>query len=271
MRHARIPLLALALAAVLAPALPAEHRTVSEVRIAVSDPRTGRELAVLSPGDTLELPPGEQRTLRLFSPLTADNRERQYLPAQFGYGPTQSAIETLREDRQRGEATVRLRPGARWDGRLHVGYRLGDGVELADEDLRLGRLLVDVEARSSADEVTAALYRAILMREPDAGAATRRDDIARNGYAGVVRQAREIAASRESEIDVYTRGACNQQRLLALYQHLLGRDARSIDQRLWRQQLRHLEGGDVVSVVDDMLESPEFAQRFGYRQRMRRG
>ena len=81
----------------------------------------------------------------------------------------------------------------------------------------------------------------------------RRDDIRRNGYAGALKHAREIASSRESEIEVYKR-ACNQQRLLALYKELLGRDSAQIDQTLWRSQLEHLERGDVEEVVSDITE-----------------
>ena len=167
---------------------------------------------------------------------------------------------------------MRLRRGATSPGGgLHVGYRIDDGVELADESLRLGRLVVDVSAGSrSADEVLAALYRGILLRAPDQAAVARRDDIARNGYTGVLRQAREIAESRESEIDVYQRGTCNQQRLLALYKELLGRESAQIDQGTWRGELEHLERGDVAEVVVDMVESRDFQDRFGLRPRGRR-
>ena len=254
----------------------ASHGTVDAVKIAVIDPRTNRELAVLDPGGTLTLPPDEERLLRLFEPPEQGRAERQAIPAEFGFGPVQTALQIVSHSVSRGEAVVRLRRGANTSSgggaALHVGYHIDDDVDLAHENMRLGRVLVDVSAGGgrSADDIVAALYRGILLRAPDQAAAARRDDIARNGYAGVVRQAREIAESRESEIDVYQRGACNQQRLLALYKELLGREAPQIDQRTWRAELQHLERGDIAEVVNDIVASRDFQTRFDLRVRGRR-
>ena len=114
-----------------------------------------------------------------------------------------------------------------------------------------------------ADRVIAGLYQGILLRAPDNGAVGFRDRIAREGRAGAVRVAREIAESRESEIGVYEKGSCNQARLLALYEHLLGIDSSRVDQRRWREQLQRMERGDIAGVVDEMVQSREFAARFG--------
>ena len=253
----------------------ASHNTVDAVKVAVIDPRTNRELAVLDPGGTLTLPPDEERLLRLFEPPEQGRAERQAIPAEFGFGPAQTALQITSHSVSRGEAVVRLRRGASASGgggaALHVGYHIDDDVDLADENMRLGRVLVEISSGGrSADDVIAALYRGILLRAPDQAAAARRDDIARSGYAGVLRQAREIAESRESEIDVYQRGACNQQRLLALYKELLGREAAQIDQRTWRAELEHLERGDIAEVVTDIVESRDFQTRFDLRVRGRR-
>lgn len=268
----RTPRLTLLCCLLFAAALPlrAEHTVIDEVRISVVDPRTDRELEVLEPGDTLQLPEGEERVLRLFTLVGTRNQERRPLAASFGFGPVQTAVQLVSEDRDRGEAVVRLRDG-RWSGqRLHIGYRLADSLRVAD-DLRLGRLLIEPAASSvAADRVVSSLYRAILLREPDAAAAQRRDDIARHGYEAVVRHAVAIAESRESEIDVYGKGVCNQQRLLAMYQHLLGRQPSSIDQRLWRQQLDHLDRGDIAGVVEELVESRDFRDRFDLRPRLAR-
>ena len=259
-------------------ALPAvaSHNTVEEVRIAVIDPRTSQELTVIAPDGSFQLPQNEERLLRLFEPPRPERQERRYLAAEFGFGPEQTALELTRRSPSRGEAGVRVRAGggaAMPSGRLHVGYHIDDDVDLANEDMRLGRVFAEVvpagQSLARADELVAALYRGILLREPDAAAAARRDDIRRSGYPGVVRQAREIAASRESEIEVYKR-ACNQQRLLALYKELLGRDSAQIDQNLWRSQLEHLEAGDVEEVVGDLVEMREFQTRWGLLGRGRR-
>jgi hypothetical protein len=262
-----------------AAALPAaaSHNTVQQIRIAVIDPRTNQELTVIAPDASFELPRGEERLLRLFEPPRPERQERRYLAADFGFGPEQTALELTRRSPSRGEAGVRLRAGggvAMPSGRLHVGYHIDDDIDLADEGMRLGRVFAEVvspgQSRPRVDELVAALYRGILLRDPDPAAASRRDDIARSGYAGVVRQAREIAASRESEIEVYKR-ACNQQRLLALYKELLGRDSAQIDQRLWHSQLQHLEAGDIEEVVGELVETREFQTRWGLVGRGRRG
>ena len=263
-----------------AAALPAaaSHNTVQQIRIAVVDPRTNQELAVIAPDESFDLPRDEERLLRLFEPPRAERQERRYLAAQFGFGPEQTALElTQRSSPSRGEAGVRLRAGGGAtmpSGRLHVGYHIDDDIDLANEGMRLGRVFAEVvrpgQSRPRVDELLAALYRGILLRDPDPAAAARRDDIARNGYAGVVRQAREIASSHESEIEVYKR-ACNQQRLLALYKELLGRDSANIDQRLWRSQLEHLGTGDIDGVVGELVETREFQTRWGLLGRGRRG
>jgi len=262
----------------LAVALPAaaSHNTVQEVRIAVIDPRTNQELGVIAPDDSFELPQNEERLLRVFEPPRPERQERRYLAAEFGFGPSQTGLELTRRSIPRGEAAVRVRPGGTTmpSGRLHVGYHIDDDVQLANESLRLGRVFAEVVTAGGspqrADDLVAALYRGILLRDPDSTAATRRDEIRRGGYAAALRQAREIATSRESEIEVYKR-ACNQQRLLALYKELLGRDSARIDQNLWRSQLDHLDRGDIEEVVSDLVESREFRERWSLQGRGRRG
>ena len=273
--HTRAAALGLFCLAVALPAA-ASHNSVQEVRIAVIDPRTNQELGVIAPDGSFELPQNEERLLRLFEPPRPERQERRYLAAELGFGPVQTGLEFTRRSTTRGEAAVRVRPGGTTmpSGRLHVGYRIDDGVQLANESLRLGRVFAEVvptgNSPGRADDLVAALYRGILLRDPDSTAATRRDDIRRGGYAAALRQAREIAASRESEIEVYKR-ACNQQRLLALYKELLGRDSARIDQNLWRSQLEHLERGDVEEVVSDLVESREFRERWSLQGRGRRG
>ena len=87
------------------------------------------------------------------------------------------------------------------------------------------------------------------------------------GQSFELRQARQIAESRESEIDLYQKGTCNQQRLLALYKQLLGRESAQIDQSPWRAQLDHLGRGDIAEVADDLVGSREFQERFGLQTR----
>ncbi|HEV8631242.1 MAG TPA: hypothetical protein VGV61_13070 [Thermoanaerobaculia bacterium] len=284
-----LALVAAGLSASAAPA--AEQPRVQSVRIAVADPSTGGELAVLSPGQEITLAPGEEVLLRLFEPTGARRGDRRVLPANsFGFGPTTTPLEIVSSSPERGEALVRLNAtpgGVRW----HVGYKLADRLVLASEDLRLGRILVRVAGNGSSsitgrsyapwryngngqynsypysrqvDEVIAALYRGILVRDPDPEAAGFASAVAQRGYDAVLESAHNIADSPESHGRIYDSGVTNEQRLLAIYKQLLGMDRSQIDRRQWDRDLAALSRGDIASVVDAVVRSPQFRSRFGF-------
>jgi hypothetical protein len=106
------------------------------------------------------------------------------------------------------------------------------------------------------------------MRDAEPQAlAERGRDINRGGYTAAVRQAGDIAASRESRVDIYNKGYSNEQRLAAMYEHLMGQQGRQIDPQYWGANLRRLSQGDINGVVTWMVRSNEFHRRFGYYDR----
>ena len=266
----------------------AAQDTVRTVRIAVVDPTTGDELAVLTPDQEITLIPGEEVLLRAFEPISGRRSDRRPLAATFGFGPVQEGLQVTSSSPERGEAIVRL-DGATEGQRLHVGYKLADRLTLADPGLQLGRILVRIAAPGAtsvtgaqhsvwtdhspwtntgqfsqpADAVVAAFYRGILLRDPDPGAAGARDDIARNGYDGVRRVAANIANSEESRVRLYDNGVSNTRRLDALYGHLLGWNRADVGRDRFESDLRELDRGNLAGVVDAIVRSQQFRDRFG--------
>ena len=255
---------------------------VRHVRIAVVDAHNGEELAVLNPNQEFTLLPGEEVVLHLFEPNPNRRQDRRALPATFGFGPTQTPIEIVAASPDRGEARVRLGDAATGE-RWHVGYKISDRVALADPAMQLGRVLVRVGGAgarsvtgaqhsglnpggfaSPADAVIASLYRGILLREPDSGAAGGRDDIARHGVEGVRRVAGNIANSQESRSRIYEdRSVSNTQRLDSIYRELLGWTRADVGRERWESDLAELERGNLAGVVDAIVRSDAFRRRFG--------
>ena len=277
------PLAAAAAAVLFTFATPlAAQDTVSTVRIAVVHPTTGDELAVLTPEQEITLIPGEEVLLRAFEPIASRRADRRPLAATFGFGPAPTALQVVSSSPERGEAIVRLNEATEGQ-RLHVGYKLADRLTLATPGLQLGRILVRVAAPGAtsvtgaqhsvwtdrgqfsqpADAVVAAFYRGILLRDPDPGAAGARDDIARNGYDAVRRVAANIANSEESRVRLYGNGVTNARRLDALYGHLLGWNRAQVGLDRWDTDLRELERGNLAGVVDAIVRSQQFRDRFG--------
>ncbi|HXT19592.1 MAG TPA: hypothetical protein VN923_02470, partial [Thermoanaerobaculia bacterium] len=261
----------------------AADTTVHGVSISVVDPRTGNELTVLGPDGEIALLPGEEVLLRLFTAPANRRADRRTLPASFGFGPTQTPLEIVSSSHDRGEALIRLNDAAAGQ-RLRVGYKLAEYLALADPSMRLGGIRVRVAGAGNAsitgqqysistpgqyasrpDAIVAALYRGILLREPDSGAAGARDDIARNGYNAIGRIAANIAGSEESRYLVYQdRGVNNAQRLDALYRELLGWTQADVGPDRWDSDLRELERGNLAGVVDAIVRSEQFRSRFGF-------
>ena len=275
-----LPLM-VAVALVFSTAAFASH-TIRQVRIAVIDPRTGVQLHVLAPDQTLTMAPGQQLLLRLIdpNPVGSGYRGPVSLAGTFGFGPVQSEIEVVQATPSRGEALIRLRRDA-VNTRLHIGYKLDRRLILADEGLRLGRLLVrpSIVAHPPftdnpvpygygnsgvVDQMVDELYRGILMREPDpGGASSARQEILRGGYGAVERLALGLAESRESRVDVYSNGVRNEARLQAMYEHLLGQSPDDVSSYTWRSDLERLDRGAVADVVLDMIRTADFENRFG--------
>ncbi|HXT50048.1 MAG TPA: hypothetical protein VN811_03345 [Thermoanaerobaculia bacterium] len=262
--------------------LAAEDYTVRSVQIAIVDPSSGDELAVVNPGEEITLIPGEEVLVRVFEPVNNRRTDRRPLAATFGFGPNATPLEVVSSSREQGEARIRLND-ATVGQRLHIGYKLADRITLANPSMQLGGVRVRVAAAGAtsvtgqqysvwtdtgqfsrpADAVVAALYRGILLREPDPGAAGARDDLARHGYDAVRRVAGNIANSEESRIRLYDNGVSNVRRLEALYGHLLGWNRSQVGRDRWESDLAEVNRGNIAGVVDAIVRSQQFRDRFG--------
>jgi hypothetical protein len=278
-----LALVALPLLAALFVAAAPLPSPVQTVRIAVVDPDNGDELTMVSPGEEIVMIPGEELLFRIFEPKADRRNDRRPLAATFGFGPTNSPLEIVASSPERGEVRVRLNPtpaGGRW----HLGYKLADRIGLAKSNMQLGRVLVRVAGTGStsvtgahlgqtlpisqfarpADAVIDALYRGILLRAPDEGAAGARNDLLRNGYSAVPRIAEGIANSPESRSRIYDdKGVDNARRLDALYSALLGWSRADVGRERWESDLAQLDRGNVAGVVDAIVRSQQFRERFG--------
>jgi len=263
---------AAALAAVAAPAQtgsgrPGERRAqrIQDIRVAVWTPREHSESALLSDGQTLRLEQGQTVILRVVAPAKSNPvPERVYLAARYGVERGDDRVSLQAVDIQKGWVELTAREG-RWDRRdpVVVRWELAENVLLAEPGLARGAIRVEIEPGPFryGEEAVAELYRGILLREPDAGARGWVERVSRGGYEELLAAAQAIAESRESEIEVYARGACNQQRLLALYRQLLGVESAAVDQSRWRADLDRMGRGDVAGVVLDLVRSAAYRER----------
>lgn len=299
MRNLRIPftrlLIALAAVALLLPtgAAWAQHghdhgqdddrRTARRgddrgVRIVVWEVDTRDELLQLHPGDTLTLEEDQHVLLRIINPaVESPTGERRYLEAEWDIVGQAHGVELSDPDRDRGlvkvhafddqrtrRATTNLRfrlldpPEGQPDrGMLHLKVaEIAEHDHDGDDDEIAGDLL------PPAESLTAMLYRGILLREPNEGADVWTERIEERGFDGLVSAARDIASSDESLSGIYGRGVDNEERLEALYEHLLERDPDDVSRAVWERQLALLDARRVEDVVAALVTSPDFRGRY---------
>ena len=268
---------AAALAAVAAPAQtgsgrPGERRAqrIQDIRVAVWTPREHSESALLSDGQTLRLEQGQTVILRVVAPDKSNPaNERVYLAARYSVDRGDDRVSLHDADIQKGWVELTALEGRR-DRRdpVVVRWELAERVSLEEPELARGSIRVEVEPRPYryGEEAVAELYRGILLREPGPGERTWVERVSRGGFEELLKVAQAIAESRESEIDVYARGACNQQRLLALHRHLLGVEAAALDQNRWRAELDRMGRGDIAGVVLDIVRSAAYRERHDLRR-----
>lgn len=303
-RSTMLAAMAAALLAGMAPGARAADLEVVEVRIHARHVGTDADIGWVNPGDTLVLPPRTE--VKLWLEARPRGRGPRYPGARYdvtegvavvGRGdrvvvrtngrdrevvgikssnPPQGAV-VLQTFGHQGESVVRYTildtiQGLAVPRDLRTSaftVRVSDDAGIVgydyDDDLRYG---VD---GSSAERLVAELYRGILLREPDreglAGYARR---VHEGGYGAVIETAVEIADSEESRLLAYRRGADEEDRLDALYRHLLGVGSGAIDRDQWRDDLDRLHDGDVARVVDEMVRSEAFRDRFGFETARRR-
>ncbi len=238
---------------------------IKDVRVAVWTPREHNESALLSDGQTLRLEQGQTVILRVVAPdKTNPANERVYLAARYSVERGDDRASLHDADIQKGWVELTALEGRR-DRRepLVVRWELAERVALEEPGLARGSIRVEIVPAPYhwGEEAVAELFRGILLREPDSGARIWVDSVSRGGFPQLLEAAKAIAESRESEIDVYARGACNQQRLLALHRHLLGVEAAALDQLRWRAELDRMGRGDIAGVVLDIIRSPAYRER----------
>ena len=115
-----------------------------------------------------------------------------------------------------------------------------------------------------ADEVVRGLYRGILLREPDPGAAGYVEQIRRSGWNGLAEVTRMIANSEESVRGVYSLpGVTDQRRVITLYAELLGLADNTVPIADFQSALDLFRDHRYDVVAQQLIRRPEFRQRFG--------
>jgi hypothetical protein len=115
---------------------------------------------------------------------------------------------------------------------------------------------------SDADSTVDAIYRRVLER-PAGGEGNQRAEQLRNGQTTVRQLVREIAKSPEHRQRFLNIGNPNSRvnAVTNLYRHLLGRAPDQAGLNGYVQALSRNE--DINSVIDTMIDSPEYLQQFG--------
>ncbi len=284
----------LATALVWPTAARAQEPLIDELRIWVQDMHTKEDREFLAPGSTLYLEQGDKVRLRIQAIPREQNRKPRYPRARWTPAGSQQEIRFSEFDERVGTVVVEAR-GMNPNVRSGVRFQLLDKMNLARGVNSSGGMNIEVSGgrsgynngggynsgsghnsgsgynghngqnASQSQTVVRSLYRSILMREAEPQAVAERSrKIDAGGYGTAVSEAQAIAGSRESRIDVYARGVTNEQRLLTLYEELLGLDRQRINARSWEDNLRGLANGDIVGVVTAMVRSDDFRRKYGY-------
>lgn len=280
----------------IAPGARAADLEIVEVRIHARHVGTDAELGWVNPGDTLVLPPRTE--VKLWVEALPRHRGPRYPGARFDVTEGVAVADGRRDrvvvrtnGRDRQVAGIKssnpplgaavLQTYGR-QGESAVRYTILDTIKglAVPADLRTSAFTVRVSDDagivpiddapyivdgSAAERMIAELYRGILLREPDRqGLAGYADRLRDGGYGEAVAIAGEIAESEESRLLVYRRKADHEDRLDALYRHLLGLEANQVDRDQWRDDLDRLHDGEVSRVVGEMVRSEAFRDRFGF-------
>jgi hypothetical protein len=246
-----------------------------DVEIQVKDLSTGQVIDTVRPGGSITLTEGQKVRLILTAIHPGQGKGPYYPETQFTETePGRGWVRVTRTSQENSSATVEIvRPGNANRNRTEtLRYQITENAGIPN-DLRQGSITIHVEPLSassgsapspytssgSARDLTNLLYRAILLRDMDPAGQPYVDRIADGGYAELVKIADEIARSNESRVQVYERtNASNEQRLLSLYQNLLGYNSNQVDREQWSYDLRRLSEGKIADVVRDMVRSDRF-------------
>ncbi len=245
------------------------------LQIQVKELGSDQVIATVEPGGTITLREGQRVRLIMTADRPGRGRGTIYPETEFTETePGRGWVRVTRTNEENANATLQIvRPATASRSRTEtLRYRITEDIGLPS-NLREGTILVRAEpatgssngsgiASQQARDLTRRLYRAILMREPDASGSRRYvDSITSGGYPALVRVADQLANSDESRIRVYEReGVCNEQRLLSLYKNLLNLGSDQIDRKQWDADLVRLRDGQMDAVVEAMVRSSRFQQ-----------
>lgn len=261
----------------------ADQARVNELRIAIQDMRTKEDLGYVQPGEVLSLEVGDRVRLRMVAVVDGRWKAPRYPSTAFGVLAGKDSIRVYDVNREQGSAVLEA-VRASGDRDALVSYELLDQMNIRG-GLVEGTITVRVggdaspapapvnpapapamSAEQRARSVVGALYRGILLREADdAGARPRVDRIVGGGYAEVYEIALEIAQSQESRSNVQSKASA-EERLEALYRHLVGKSRSQIDPVIWDADLARVRSGQLDVVVRRLTSSPEFRVYQGFQR-----
>lgn len=240
-----------------------------DVEIQVKDLSTDQVIATIEPGGTLTLTEG-QRVRLIMAAIHPGRGQGTYYPeTRFSETePGRGWVRVTSTNVENANATLEvMRPSNTNRNRTEtLRYQITENVGIPN-DLRQGSITVHVEPVSAgagsapytyggtARNLTNMLYRGILLRDFDPSGQPYVDRIASGGYNELIKIADEIARSEESRERT---DATTDERLRALYQHLLGLNSSQVDREQWDYDLRRLSEGRIADVVRDMVRSDRF-------------
>jgi hypothetical protein len=245
---------------------------ISNLKFAIEEaaPVRRNDPVWIANGGAFALGPGQSRNIR----AAADGAGGRVYPS-VTFTVTDGGDWLSLDDPHPNMGTVRVnaRAGAGTGRSGAITWTLASGFQPAD-GVQSGVLYVNSPTASgggvmpgapmSAQQVVADLYRAILLREPDPAAEGFYNRVTREGYAGAVRVGREMSRSTESRTQVPQRGVSNEDRLTALYRHLLGFSRADVSVADWMRNLDYLNQGKVDQVVWDLQWTDRYFARTGY-------
>lgn len=248
---------------------------IAEVRIYARNIDTGEDIAWVNPGQSLQLPQAVKVRLRIEAiPRNAGPRypSAAYAVSQSGR-PT---VSIERTNTEMGSATLQTFGRS---GRTVIRYKILDNGLRMPDALRNGSFGVDVQNAASAPtqqppasqqnnafQMVDELFQGILLRRaPVQGTEEFVRRIQRGGYTEAIAVAVDIANSPESQRDIYQRGVRPEERLTALYAHLLGVRPEDVDRDQRQADLDAISRGDIDRLVGGLVRSDDFRERFGYR------
>lgn len=243
------------------------------VEIVVKDLSTGQDIGVVRPGGSITLAEGQKVRL-IMTALHPGKSKGPYYPETVFTETARGRgwIRLTRTSQENASATVEIIRPNNWNRNVTetLSYRIVETAGIPN-DLRQGSILIRVDPLSvagsapinsgyrTATDLTNLLYRAILLRDMDSSGQPYVERIANGGYAELIKVAEEMARSEESRVQVYERtGVTREQRLLALYQNLLGLNSSQVDQTQWRTDLSRISAGRIADIVADMVRSERF-------------